>query len=1090
MAWVNWTTQFGTTTSTSDITISAGMEIEISGTAICRNLNFTDDGKLRFAPGTTSELQAWGYIRMRGTSIWYAQPSSSAVTHTVTIDVGSESNFQGASNAYDMDFKATDIGIWVEDSAQVIWAGTAKTPWVRLADAVSAGVTALPCESGPTGWQAGDQLVVTPMQPPTYSQHWAAYSYGAVTSVSGSTVNMDTPTAHAHLKLTGDHPPAGWTGREEWTARILNLTRNVVFQGKTGKNTHMLIKSNGAQTIDYVEARFVGPDYRTGSGDSLWVETLTARYPIHFHHGDAPLSGRHSVRGTVVHKSRNRAFVPHGVKKVDFNDCISHDVQFDAYWWDTNHNSEDILWHRCVASNTNAPHRPIQWRIHAFKLSTGPSLTLTCTECLAVGTNTRGGDDGMNSGFAWEEADVGNWNFHDNESFCNRCDGIFTWQNDGQHHDVLDTVCGWNGQAGIAHGAYVNRYTYQRMWLIGNRALGVSDHSAAIPGRRKRWLDISVEGKGITKNALHISHTNGDTSQATLCKDWIVRDITEHLVLVRGFGGANPQYFRLQDWDHNVTDEDLWFTWSSLARPETRIDVRGFTGQTEMFDLRRFDQSGTYVAAWNARKTVVLTDDFDADSPPGTVILAEPFGGANNAPWDISRWEVAGSTWGVTFDQQSGKGRMLVSSDGGSQGTIRARKDGDYLTALETAVSWTHQVSNTFGHSLTVGVRKHASADTYYGFSVAGDNTTVEIKRIVNGSGPTVVTSTWDRNTEANHYEFAIAGEAGADPVLRYQSWPAGTERPGGWAMEYTDTAAPSALRQAGGVFLHPRRSNSGVTYTVDPPLRIYDMAMVEDPDPPVFAFATFEWATESWSPFIAEGGTSSTLATSFALNVLGTQAYSVISSAAWLTATPTSGTVSNTTPVSVTVTANPAGLAPGVYIGFLSIASPGAIGDEIAVTLTVVAVATEEDYEHGLYYWDRTANDWLPVVVGGGPGGDVAAHAADTTGVHGIADTSALVLTDDARLSDARTPTTHSHGTGDITGLTDALAGKAATSHSHAISDTTGLQTALDGKVQQVVHGATGSTARPAGITMVIWVGTVEPANAVENDLWINPNG
>lgn len=36
----------------------------------------------------------------------------------------------------------------------------------------------------------------------------------------------------------------------------------------------------------------------------------------------------------------------------------------------------------------------------------------------------------------------------------------------------------------------------------------------------------------------------------------------------------------------------------------------------------------------------------------------------------------------------------------------------------------------------------------------------------------------------------------------------------------------------------------------------------------------------------------------------------------------------------------------------------------------------------------------------------ELAAHEADTTGVHGIADTSALVLTGDARLSDTRTPT------------------------------------------------------------------------------------
>lgn len=64
-----------------------------------------------------------------------------------------------------------------------------------------------------------------------------------------------------------------------------------------------------------------------------------------------------------------------------------------------------------------------------------------------------------------------------------------------------------------------------------------------------------------------------------------------------------------------------------------------------------------------------------------------------------------------------------------------------------------------------------------------------------------------------------------------------------------------------------------------------------------------------------------------------------------------------------------------------------------------------------------------------------VAAHEADTTSVHGITDTAALVTTTDSRLSDARTPTTHaaSHAAGSsdpvvltqaqITGLTAALA-------------------------------------------------------------------
>lgn len=62
---------------------------------------------------------------------------------------------------------------------------------------------------------------------------------------------------------------------------------------------------------------------------------------------------------------------------------------------------------------------------------------------------------------------------------------------------------------------------------------------------------------------------------------------------------------------------------------------------------------------------------------------------------------------------------------------------------------------------------------------------------------------------------------------------------------------------------------------------------------------------------------------------------------------------------------------------------------------------------------------------VGAATAADISTHSADTTSVHGITDTSALVLTDDSRLSDARTPTTHTHAESEITGLVSDLAGK-----------------------------------------------------------------
>lgn len=109
---------------------------------------------------------------------------------------------------------------------------------------------------------------------------------------------------------------------------------------------------------------------------------------------------------------------------------------------------------------------------------------------------------------------------------------------------------------------------------------------------------------------------------------------------------------------------------------------------------------------------------------------------------------------------------------------------------------------------------------------------------------------------------------------------------------------------------------------------------------------------------------------------------------------------------------------------------------------------------------------------------GKISTHNSATTSVHGIANTANLVLTDDARLTNARTPTSHAHSISDVTGLQTALDGKQAsgsyapatgispsaitgtavvtadsrlsdartpTAHTHAISDVTNLQTTLN---------------------------------------------
>lgn len=155
-----------------------------------------------------------------------------------------------------------------------------------------------------------------------------------------------------------------------------------------------------------------------------------------------------------------------------------------------------------------------------------------------------------------------------------------------------------------------------------------------------------------------------------------------------------------------------------------------------------------------------------------------------------------------------------------------------------------------------------------------------------------------------------------------------------------------------------------------------------------------------------------------------------------------------------------------------------------------------------------------------------------------------APVLEGDARLTDARTPTSHDHTLADISdaggaaeldvgttagtvaagdhdhggvyqpadadltaiaGLTSAAdklpyytgAGAAALADLTAaarelLNDSTALAMLVTlgaeaAYVRRVVHGDTAGTARPSGAAFVEWVGSVEPENATDNDTWLN---
>lgn len=79
---------------------------------------------------------------------------------------------------------------------------------------------------------------------------------------------------------------------------------------------------------------------------------------------------------------------------------------------------------------------------------------------------------------------------------------------------------------------------------------------------------------------------------------------------------------------------------------------------------------------------------------------------------------------------------------------------------------------------------------------------------------------------------------------------------------------------------------------------------------------------------------------TSSSANVAFQASASTLSGGSWLSVTPTTGNVSSSSPGQLSVTANPAGLTPGVYRGTVNIAETNLAARSVNVTLIVTAAA------------------------------------------------------------------------------------------------------------------------------------------------------
>lgn len=432
-----------------------------------------------FDPDATTTVTVTENVVVRGTLVM--RPASPDVVHTLRFEGVDESRYRGGG----MDVLDTDVGLWVMGVLDV--RGTAKTAWMRLAGAASAGDASLTLAQEPSGWRAGDRLLVVPTARDATSP--SDFEVRTIGAVEGGRVTLTAP-------LEADRPTVAGQ-----TAEVANLTRNVVIEG-TGSGSfdpaengraHVMVMSSQPQKISHAALRLLGPRHNTDGitkGRHI-TDGVLGRYPLHFHHmGDAARGS--IIDGVVVEQSGNHAFVPHASHGVTIRNSVAYDVWEDAFWWDPPpergndvNDSYNIVWDQNLVAIVRDDPEFRGNRLAAFRLGDGVGSVLTNS----VATGVQGSKSA--SGFHWPEHGHAVWRFAGNTAHNNRVNGIFVWQNDGLDHLIERFVAYHNGAAGIDHGAYSNDYVYRDVTLVGNgRAI---KHLAVGREGGQTWQDVEVD---------------------------------------------------------------------------------------------------------------------------------------------------------------------------------------------------------------------------------------------------------------------------------------------------------------------------------------------------------------------------------------------------------------------------------------------------------------------------------------------------------------------------------------------------------------------------------------------------------------------
>src|SRR3989344_1597266 len=465
-----------------------------SGNVTMTGLDVAANETVCFDPSIRTKMELTGNAVVRGTL--RMRPANAGISHTLRFVNIDESKYVGGDT---MEPLSTDVGLWIIEGG--IWdvQGAEKTAWLRASGALAKGASQITLESSPSGWRAGDELVFAATVPPSVANHFDAYDYPKVVSVSGSVVTLDRA-------LTFEHPAVTVAAGKTMTAEVLNMTRNVRVEGQPGKRAHIIINHEARpQTIRYVELRYLGPQGPKDAGGN--VTRVLGRYGLHFHMNHDGSRGS-LIEGVTGRDMGNWMFVPHSSHGTTWRNVIGHNGFHAIFIWDdkSENASHDTLWERTVASRVTFIPSFRGYRINGFTLQKGDRNRLVDSAVFGV----QGNKDA--SGVHWPEIGrpAPQWEIIKNVSHNQKVDGWFAWENSSRTHVFGEgSVIYHNGKMGIDHGAYGNKYQYQGVTIYGNGEgpIKLQAVSGASPNAYFERMLMDASGKEVAVKAVHHTPT-------------------------------------------------------------------------------------------------------------------------------------------------------------------------------------------------------------------------------------------------------------------------------------------------------------------------------------------------------------------------------------------------------------------------------------------------------------------------------------------------------------------------------------------------------------------------------------------------------